>query len=332
MPRIGLRLDTSVPLKPGELMDLARRAEERGYESVWIPEGNGRDCTTQLAAIGAVTSRINLGTGILPVFTRTPTLLAMTAGGVDAISQGRFILGLGTGHKNSVEETQGTAFERPVTRLKETIQAIRGLLRGETVDLDGRTFSLKGSSLGFKPYRADMPIYIAALGPKMMELAGEVADGALITWANPDYLRVAREHIAIGAKRAGRNPDDIELAGYVRVAVEEDLDLLRPTLQVEIARYCSRPFYQAYFRQAGFEEESDAITEAWNWGDPEAAAAAVTDKMARNLSVFGTPEQCRAEVERRRAMGIDQPIVGPYVYKRDDPMSCFRGVVEAFSG
>ena len=110
MPRIGLRLDTSVPLKPGELMDLARRAEERGYESVWIPEGNGRDCTTQLAAIGAVTSRINLGTGILPVFTRTPTLLAMTAGGVDAISQGRFILGLGTGHKNSVEETQGTAF------------------------------------------------------------------------------------------------------------------------------------------------------------------------------------------------------------------------------
>ncbi len=332
MPRIGLRLDTSAPLEPSELTDLARRAEERGYESVWIPEGNGRDCTTQLAAIGAVTNRINLGTGILPVFTRTATLLAMTAGGVDAISQGRFILGLGTGHKNSVEQTQGTAFERPVTRLKETVQAVRSLMRGETVDLEGRAFSLKGSSLGFKPFRADIPIYLAALGPKMMELAGEVADGALMTWANPDYLKVAKEHIAIGAKRAGRNPDDIDLACYVRVAVEEDMDLLRPTLQVEIARYCSRPFYRAYFRQAGFQDESDAISNAWARGDPKAAAAAVTDQMARSLSVFGSPEQCRAEVERRRSMGIDQPIVGPYVYKQDDPMSCFRGVVEAFSG
>ena len=173
MPRVGLRLDTGPQLDPIQLLELVRLAEDRGYETVWVPEGNGRDAMSQLTAFAAGTSRIGLGTGILPVFTRTPTLLAMSAGGLDAISQKRFILGLGVGHKSSVENGQGVSFSRPMTRLRETVEVVRRLLRGEQVTSSGRVYSFSNASLGFDPVRADVPIYLAALGPKMIELAGK---------------------------------------------------------------------------------------------------------------------------------------------------------------
>ena len=259
MPRVGLRLDTGPQLDPIQLLELVRLAEDRGYETVWVPEGNGRDAMSQLTAFAAGTSRIGLGTGILPVFTRTPTLLAMSAGGLGAISQKRFILGLGVGHKSSVENGQGVSFSRPMTRLRETVEVVRRLLRGEQVTSSGRVYSFSNASLGFDPVRADVPIYLAALGPKMIELAGEIADGALMTWAAPGYLKTAAHHLRLGAERAGRDPDEVDLASYIRVAVVDNLDQVRPAMQREIANYCSRPFYKSYFDQEGFPAEAAAI-------------------------------------------------------------------------
>ena len=331
MPRVGLRLDTGPQLDPSQLLELVRLAEDRGYECVWVPEGNGRDAMSQLTAFAAATTRIRVGTGILPVFTRTPTLLAMSAGGLDAISQKRFILGLGVGHKASVENGQGISFSQPMTRLRETVEVVRRLLKGERVSLEGRVYNFSNATLGFDPVRPDIPIYLAALGPQMLELAGEIADGALMTWAAPGYLKTAAYHLRLGAERAGRNPDDVDLASYIRVAVVDNLDQVRPAMQREIANYCSRPFYKSYFDQEGFPEEAAAIARAWSVGDANSAAEAVTDDMIRQLAVFGTAEECRTQVEARRAMGLKQPVIGPYVHT-DNPMKCYRDAVEAFSG
>ena len=188
MARIGVRLETGPHLSPHQLLELAQLAEKRGFETVWVPEGSGTEALTQLTAFACGTSRIKLGTGILPIFHRTPTLLAMGAGGLDAISGGRFILGLGVGHQGAVEGAHGIPFDRPMTRLRETVHIVRRLLTGESVAFEGSAYNVKSAKLGFNPIRADMPIYLAALRPRMVELAGEIADGVLLNWATSPYL------------------------------------------------------------------------------------------------------------------------------------------------
>ena len=330
MARLGVRLDPGAVLTPQQTIGLATLAEERGYETFWVPEG-GANALVQLTAIATATSRIKLGTGILPIFSRTPTLLAMSAGGLDAISRQRFILGLGVGHQGSVEKGHGIPFRRPMTRIRETVEIVRRLLRGENVTYDGRVFNLQDSGLSFTPVRPDVPIYLAALGPKMIEMAGETADGVLLNWASPSYLEQAREHIRRGAERAGRNPEDIDVACYLRTAVVDDLERVKPELQGQIARYFRMPYYRDYFRQMGFEEETAIVSEALTRGDTAAAAAAISDEMQGELGIFGTAEQCRQRIEHLRSLGLKQPVVAPFMVG-DDANESFRATIGAFSG
>ena len=332
MPRLGVRLDTRMGLTPKDLLDLALLAENKGFETVWMPEGTGgRDSLTQLAALATGTHRINLGTGILPVFTRTPTVLAMSAGGLDAISQQRFILGLGVGHQADVENGHGVSFSRPLARMRETVEIVRRLLRGEIVTHEGQLFNLRDTRLGFTLLRPDMPIYMAALGPKMLEMAGEIADGILLTWASPAYLKRAIEHLHRGAERAGRDPDDLDVACYIRTAVVEDVDQVRPALQRQIARYAGMPFYANFFQQSGFEKEIAAVKSALTRGDRDAAATAITDAMQREVAIFGSAEHCRREIEALRSQGVKQTVIAPFAVA-GDAMGSFRAAIDAFSG
>ena len=331
MPRLGVRLDIGPEFTPQDVFELARLAESHGYETVWMPEGGARESVTQLAALATGTKRINLATGILPIFVRTPTLMAMSTCSLDAISQQRFILGLGVGHQPAVENGHGVPFKRPLTRMRETVEIVRRLLKGEGVTYEGQVFNLRDSKLGFTPVRPDVPIYLAALGPRMIEMAGEIADGVLLTWASPAYLKQAIEHLHRGAERAGRDPDELDVACYIRTAVVDDVDQVRPALQRQIARYASMPFYANFFQQSGFEEEIAAAKEAVTKGDRDAAAAAITDAMQREVAVFGSAEQCRREIEARQSLGLKQAVIAPFPVA-GDALGSFRAAITAFSG
>ena len=213
MPRIAVRLENDPQLTPADSVELAQLAESRGYEMVWVPEGSGRDSLTQLAFLACHTGAVKLATGILPVYYRTPMLTAMSAAGLSDLSQGRFVLGLGVGHRPSVEGIHGIRFRRPLAHMRETITLVRSLLDGERVSLAGRVFNVDGASLGAAAPEQRTPIYVAALGPQMLELTGELADGVLLNWTASNYLERAIHHLRRGAEKAGRDPSEIDVAG-----------------------------------------------------------------------------------------------------------------------
>ncbi len=312
MARYGVRFENDPSLTPQDFQELGKLAEDSGYETVWVPEGGGRDSLTALATIAMKTETVRLGTGILPVYARTATNTAMGASGMAAVSGDRFILGLGIGHRPTVEGRDGVAFRRPIARLRETIRIVRGLLSGETVATEGWHFKIASASLGAATPKERVPIYIAALGPQMLEMAGEMADGVLMNWTAESFIPQAVEHIKRGARMAGRDISEIDVAGYVRVAAGGDEDAVRTELSSQVARYASNTFYRNFFAETGFGNEMREAADALAAGDLVRASEAITKEMQDQLAVVGTPEQCRAALERRRAAGLQLPVVAPF--------------------
>jgi alkanesulfonate monooxygenase SsuD/methylene tetrahydromethanopterin reductase-like flavin-dependent oxidoreductase (luciferase family) len=157
-----------------------------------------------------------------------------------------------------------------------------------------------------------VPIYIAALGPQMLELAGEMADGVLMNWTAESFITEAVKHVKRGAEKAGRDPSEIDIAGYVRVAPGGDEDAVRDSLRGQVARYASNTFYRNFFVETGFGDEMTEAAEALAAGDVARASEAITPEMQDQLAVVGTPEQCREALERRRAAGLQLPVVAPF--------------------
>lgn len=330
MSRIAVRLENDPRISPNDSLELASLAESRGYEMIWVPEGGGRDSLTQLTYLAGKTERVKLATGILPIYYRTPMLTAMSAAGVGTLSEGRFVLGLGVGHRPSVEGTHGIPFRRPLTHMRETITLVRRLLDGEQVTHAGRVFNVGNATLGAAAPERRVPIYVAALGPQMLELTGELADGVLLNWTASRYLEQAIGHLRRGAEKAGRDPSEIDVAGYVRVAVSDNLDEARASLQGQIARYASNPFYHNFFRGMGFGEEMAEAEEAIRRGDMAAAAGAISQEMQDQVAIVGSAEECRAEIERRRTLGLDLPVVAPFTV--DEAKASYVRVIDAFEG
>ena len=330
MPRIAVRLENDPQLSTDDYLELAALAERRNYEMVWVPEGAGRDSLTQCTFLAAHSNSIKLATGILPIYYRTPMLTAMSAAGLGTLSGGRFILGLGVGHRPSVEGTHGIHFRRPLTRMRETITLVRKLLDGERVSHTGKVFNVGNASLGDAAPAQRVPIYVAALGPQMLKLTGELADGALLNWTASRYLERAIHHLHEGARKAGRDPSEVDVAGYVRVAVSGEQEDARSSLQLQIARYASNPFYSNFFRGMGFGDEMSSAESAIQRGDMETAANSISREMQDQVAVVGSPQECRAEIERRRSLGLSLPVVAPFTV--DEARESYRRVIEAFEG
>ena len=329
MARYGVRLENDPNLSPQDYQALSTQAEKNGFEAVWVPEGGGRDSLTSLATIAMKTDAVKLGTGILPIFARTPTNTAMGAAGMAAVSDGRFLLGLGVGHAPTVESRDGIPFNQPMTRMRETIQIIKALLSGEEVNFTGKQFKITGASMGAATPKTKVPIYIAALGPQMLEMVGELADGVLMNWTAVDYLGEAIGHIKRGAEKAGRDPNEIDIAGYVRVAVGDNLTESRVSLRRQVARYASNPFYRNFFAQTGFDKEMSAAAAALADGNLDKAADSITEEMQDQVAIVGTVEECRAALEKRRAAGLQLPVIAPFAV--GDNMASHRHVIEAMA-
>lgn len=310
--RIGVAF--SGGLVPGDIVECVKLAEEAGYESAWVAEGHGGDQFAILAACAAVTSRIRLGTSISSVFVRSAPTIAMAAATVDQLSGGRFILGLGSSHRVQVEPEHGIRFEQPTQRLRETVEVVRALLAAGVVSYRGRVISIERFDLWFTPLRREIPIYVAALFPPLLEICGEIAQGVLLTWSTLDAARRAADGVAIGARRAGRNPEDVEIASllpcHVADSRAEALDRLRPAVALYAGFF---PRYNRLLAERGFPEAAAAIKAAWDRGDRDGAARAVPDALVAAVGVAGTPDECRERVEAYRRAGLALPIISPRV-------------------
>jgi len=248
-PRLGVGFSRGVG--PAETVEAVKLAESLGYESAWMAEGHAGDQFAVLGAAAAVTTRIRLGTSISSVFVRTPPTIAMAAATLDHLSAGRFVLGLGTSHREQVEPEHGVPFTEPTARLRDTIAIVRALVRDGSVTHRGRVVTIERFDLWFTPRRRELSIYVAALFPKMLEIAGEIADGALLTWPTLDAPRRAAEHVARGAAQAGRRPG--EIASLIPCAVapsrREALDALRPAVALYAGFF---PRYNRLLADGGF--------------------------------------------------------------------------------
>jgi 5,10-methylenetetrahydromethanopterin reductase len=238
-------------------------------------------------------------------------ITAMSSAGLAAVSDGRFILGLGVGNRPAVEDGHGLKFDRPIEHLRDLIHIVRGLLHGEKVSHSGKAIAVSGVSLGDSAPIDKLPIYIAALGPRMLELAGEVADGVLLSWTAAHYMEEAIQKVRDGAAKAGRDFSEVAISGYLRVAVTDDIAAGRASLQRQIARYASSAHYQNYFRNSGFEAEMEGAQLGRDHADNPAMAAAIGESMQMEVGVVGPAEVCRARIEELRAMGLTKPIIAP---------------------
>lgn len=310
MSAIGIRI-RDADLSLADMRHLATTAEAAGYQSAWLPESMGRDAVAELIALVAATDRITVGTGIVPVFGRRPTLTAAAIATSAAIAPDRVILGVGIGHQDALVGGHGIAFSRPLARTKEFVEISRGLLRGESVEHAGDIFRIGRYQVDCTP-PFPVPVYVAALRPAMLRMAGAVADGVLMNWATPDRVRKAIEHVRAGAREAGRSPDEIRIASYLRTCVSDDTARVERASREQIARYGSMLYYRNYFAEIGFATEAEALAAAWEKGDAAAAADVVDRRMIQTLTIYGSPAECRARLGAYREAGLDLPIIAPF--------------------
>lgn len=311
------------------IVSCVKLAEQLGYESAWVAEGHGGDQFAVLAGCAMATSEIQLGTSITSVFVRSVPTIAMAAATVDELSDGRFILGIGSSHKVQVEPEHGVVYGKPIARVRESVAIIRKLLSEGQVRYEGETVRIENFDLWFEPRRPEIPIYLAAVFPKMTTVCGEIGDGIILTRSTLQTGAEVKQRLIEGAERAGRDPSRIAITSLLPTAIadsrEQALALMRPGLAFYAGFF---PRYNRLIASHGFPEEAAAIAEAWARGDRAAAERAVSDAMVDASSVAGTPEQCRERIEAYRQSGIDLPIISPFA-RGPDAQAKFEAVIRA---
>jgi F420-dependent oxidoreductase-like protein len=317
---IGLRLEANEHWE--DAATYVVEAERLGVDVVWSHESWGLDAATPLAFIAARTSRIRLGSGIMQAGTRTPALLAMTAMSLASMSGGRFLLGLGVSGPQVIEGWHGIRFDRPVTRMRETVDIVRRAVRGERVAYLGQVYELplpggEGKALRSSASPRPVPIYLATLSPRSLAMTGEIADGWLGTSFMPDHARVFFDHIETGAKRAGRSLNALDLQAGGHVAFGDDVERLlaarKPGLAFTLGAMGSRQhnFYNDAFKRAGYVDAATEVQRLWLDGKRDEAAARVPDDLALKVNLLGTEPMIRARLDLYRKAGITTLRVDP---------------------
>jgi probable F420-dependent oxidoreductase len=299
-------------MSPTDMVDCVKLAEDLGYESAWVAEGHGGDQFSTLTACAVATERILLGTSISSVYVRSAPTLAMAAACVDHFSNKRFILGLGSSHKVQVEGEHGLPYSRPITHVKETTEVIRALLREGTVSYHGSTVDIERFDLWFEPIRPEIPVYFAAVFGPMLEVCGEMAQGSILVWSTLENARRAAEQIAVGARRAGRSPEEVDVACMLPCSVGRNADEARDPIRGIVATYAGFfPRYKRLMGESGFADDVEVIRQAWVSEGLEAATRAVPNDLVDAVALTGTPEECRRKIEEYRQNGITLPIIFP---------------------
>lgn len=293
-------------------IDRVRLAESLGYDSTYVTHIAGRDSLTVLAAYAARTERIRLGTGVLPIYSRTPVATAQTAATIDEISAGRMVLGLGVSHRVTVEGWYGQQIGKPVAEMREYVTAIRAMLRGE--DPSGGADRRWPTSFRFSGYqvRSELPIYVAALSPRMLQLAGELGDGVLLWLCDPPYIRdVVIPAVRKGREKAGRTLEGFDVVAAVPSAVTGDRAATLDRVRSDLITYMSLPFYRSMLERSGFEAEIAGFDAGMAEGNAERAKAAMSEAMLDSLGGFGGAAEVQEALRRYLEAGVTSPGVSP---------------------
>jgi len=301
-------------------------AERLGADSVWVPEAWMYDALTPLGYLAAITERMRLATGVVQLGARSPAMLAMSALALQQMSDGRFVLGVGTSGPQVMEGWHGVRFDRPVTRTRETIEIIRTIAAGERLTYEGSTYTLplpdgQGRALRSPVAGADIPIYIASIGPANLRLTGAAADGWIGTAFLPESADAFLDPIREGAESAGRTLDDVELTVAVGLDFVEGQDGggtggddLESAGRRHAAGYAftigamgstSTNFYNRAFARQGFGEAIEEVQRLWQAGDREAAGAAVPIEIGLHTNLVGDDAAIAERLRRYRDVGID---------------------------
>jgi F420-dependent oxidoreductase-like protein len=300
-----------------EVVEFVQEAERLGFEAVFVAEAYSYDAVSIMSALAVKTERIKIGAGILNVFSRSPALIAQSAGAVDMLSKGRFILGLGTSGPQVVQGWHGIPFVKPLQRTREVVEIIRMALRRERLLYEGETVKLDmGLKLINHPVRSEIPILIASLGPKNLEMTGEIADGWMPTLFAPSKMDIFKPHLEAGMARSGRKFEDLMITPAVPVVMYDDLEVCRQMIRPYVALYIGgmgsreRNFYNQLAQRYGYVEEAKAVQDLYLSGDKAGAAAAVPEALVDETSALGTPEQVQRSLQRFADAGATMPVLG----------------------
>ncbi|MGE3271777.1 MAG: LLM class flavin-dependent oxidoreductase [Chloroflexota bacterium] len=337
---IGVGLDMQLGLTWDQHREIAKHAAQLGYTSIWTNAGNARDAMHVCAQWSVASSEVvdgGLGTGIsvIPAPLWAAPSLASCAATVGEISNGRFILGIGSGgiHGAAYRHSLGLPDLRPIGTMRDYLVTVRGLLAGDAVEHEGKAITLHGFQLGIKAPR--VPVVLGALGPNMLKLAGEASDGAALNWCTPEQIAWSREIVAEGARASGRNPADVAMIEYIRICVDEDEEVARRAYTKALMGYAmARPgvpkdlSYRGHFGRMGFDE---ALTELEDRRDRGAPESELIDNfpvdLAKLVGYFG-PAAGAAGAFRRLAEGLDTAIVR-VVAARPGNIDSVKAVMEA---
>lgn len=284
-------------------------SERLGYDTVGLPQIAARDPLVTLAAIAPKTSRIRVGTGVIPIWTRTPVALAQEAAVMQEVSKGRFLLGLGVGHQELVESWHGTRFHHPVQAMRDYVTILKTVIAKGMVGHNGEVFSASFSFMGYQP--PNVPILIGALGPKMIQLAGEIADGVVLWLSSPRHVReVVMPNLEIGARRGGRDLSQLEILACVFAAPGPNRQSARDAIRLQLFPYLQLPHYRAVIKMSGFEEDLRRFDQALAEGHMPQALSGLSDELMDQISATGSIDEVAETLDAFVDAGCTMPGVG----------------------
>ena len=298
-----------------ELSGYSRLAEDAGFDSLWVTERYFHEETfSMLGYLAAKTDHIRLGVGVVNPYTRSPALLGMGAATIDRLSGGRLMLGLGRSDVEVIEGRMGMEYTTPLARLRGTVGALRSMWSGERVSAEYAGVRLRDVGLAMRPVQDRLPIYLAAIGPRALRLAGEVADGVLLNaYAPVEYVRWAVTEVRRAAREAGREPESVDVACMLIVRLTDDPESLMQSLRERVARLVSEPHTgEALLGRGGFEESIlGPVRELVGRGDEVGASRYVSEELAEACYLLGDAERCRERIQEYVEAGVDSPLLLP---------------------
>jgi probable F420-dependent oxidoreductase len=251
-------------------------------------------------------------------------VLGMATASLNHFAPGRFALGLGLSSRAIVEQWNGLAYTPALGQIREAVEIVRKVAAGERVNVEGKFYRMKNFRLTAPLPKTPVRVYLAALGPEMLELAGEIADGVLLNWIPPEAVPASLAHLQTGARRAGRTLENFEIASFIRTCVTDDAAAARETLARDITGYATVDVYASFFRTAGYADEVGAVGAAWSAGDRAGAVKRVSPRMLDGLGVVGDEAFCRARVAEFAGTGLTQPVIVPFAPAGADRASLLR--------
>jgi F420-dependent oxidoreductase-like protein len=324
-----------------EQLALVQEAERLGYDSAWAAEAYGSDAATILAWLAAQTSSIGLGSAIFQIPARSPAMTAMTAATLDQLSAGRFRLGLGLSGPQVAEGWHGQRYDRPLARTRDYLSVVRMALERKRVAYQGETMELplpdgpgKALKLTIAPVQSRLPIYLGAMGPRNLALAGELADGWLGFMYAPEHAAGFRGYLEQGAARAGRDLDGFDVAPTVQVHVRDDVEAARDAMRPMLALYVGgmgsreRNFYNDQARRYGFERQAAEVQEHYLAGRVEAAVAALPAELIDLVTLCGPAGRVRERLAAYRESGVGTLLAAPTAWTHEERLAQLRQLAE----